>query len=97
MSNPQSLSAKVLKARYFPSSDVLGASLGHNPSYTWRNIFHGIEMLKKGVIHKIGSGLNVNIWEDPWLADSVDPKIQTSCPLNCQFRWASDLLMDNGL
>ena len=49
LTKPESLIAKVLKARYFPSCFVLDALLGANPSYTWRSIYASIYFLKKGV------------------------------------------------
>lgn len=33
ISNPNSLVARVLKARYFKHQDIMKASLGSNPSY----------------------------------------------------------------
>lgn len=33
ISNPESLVARVLKARYFKDQDIMEASLGSNPSY----------------------------------------------------------------
>src|SRR4030067_946497 len=38
MSEPDSLVSRIFKARYFPHSDYLSASLGNNPSYVWRSI-----------------------------------------------------------
>ena len=38
-SDPLSLAAHVLKAKYYPKFDFLHASLGSNPSYTWHGIF----------------------------------------------------------
>jgi hypothetical protein len=37
-------------------------------SYTFRSILHGVELLKEGIVWRIGDGTNVNIWTDPWLA-----------------------------
>jgi len=36
-------------------------------SYTWRSILKGIELLKKGLIWRVGDGRNLEIWNDPWL------------------------------
>lgn len=38
LSNPQTLVSKLFKARYFPKSSFVEASLGSNPSYAWRSI-----------------------------------------------------------
>ena len=36
LEEPSSLMARVYKAKYFPKSDVRGASIGSNPSYADR-------------------------------------------------------------
>jgi predicted lipoprotein len=33
------LITKLLKAKYFPKSNFLSSSIGHNPSYVWQNIW----------------------------------------------------------
>ena len=45
LSNLDSLCAKVYKARYYPNGDVLNSKLGCSPSYTWRSIFKGLEVI----------------------------------------------------
>ena len=34
LTNPYSLAARILKAKFFPFYDILNANLGSNPSYT---------------------------------------------------------------
>ncbi|KAL8157814.1 hypothetical protein AgCh_002506 [Apium graveolens] len=36
---PNSLASTVNKAKYFPKTDFMNSSLGHNPSFIWRSIF----------------------------------------------------------
>ena len=36
-------------------------------SYTWRSILKGLDLLKKGIIWRVGNGEKIKIWEDPWL------------------------------
>ena len=48
LTNPSSLVAKVLKARYFPTGDVLNAKLGSSPSYSWRSIYSSLEIIRRG-------------------------------------------------
>ena len=53
---PDTLSARILKAVYYPSSGFLVAELGASPSRIWRAIIDGKEVLKQGLIRRIGTG-----------------------------------------
>jgi len=64
LTNPDSLCARVLAAKYFPEGGVLKAKPKSNMSYTWRSILSGVELLKKGIIWRVGDGMNIRIWED---------------------------------
>lgn len=46
--NTSSLVHKILKARYFPSSNFLGAKLGSQPSFAWRSIMAAQTIVKQG-------------------------------------------------
>ena len=48
LSNPSSLVARVLRAKYFPTGDVLNAKLGNSASYSWRSIYNSLEVLREG-------------------------------------------------
>lgn len=65
--NPESLCAKLLKARYFPHCSALEAIPHDGISYSWRSILRGLELIKQGYIWRIGDGSSVDIWNDPWL------------------------------
>ena len=56
-----------MKARYFPNTSILEAQANLGISYTWRSILKGVELLKEGLICRIGDGTSVKIWSDPWL------------------------------
>ncbi|KAL0458058.1 UNVERIFIED_CONTAM: putative mitochondrial protein [Sesamum latifolium] len=62
LSRQTSLLSRILKARYFPRSDLLEAKVGYNPSFTWRSIWAAIEVLKMGCRWRIGDGRQVRIW-----------------------------------
>lgn len=47
--------------------DFLTASLGHNPSFTWRSIFRARDLLAEGLVWLVGSGQDIRIWKDKWL------------------------------
>ena len=46
---PDSLVAKILKANYFPADNFLQAKMGSQPSYVWRLILKGRDLLEKGL------------------------------------------------
>ena len=65
LSEPKSLCARVLKAKYFPEGDLLNCSLKKGSSYTWHSLWSGIQTFKRGHIWRVGDGSQINIWEDP--------------------------------
>ena len=60
---PESLSARVLKAKYHPTCDFLNVDMGSTPSQIWRSILEGREVLVQGLIRRIGDGQTTNIWQ----------------------------------
>lgn len=65
--NPETLCARLLKARYFPYGDILNAEARAGSSYAWRSLLKGAALVKKGIIWRVGNGESINIWHDPWL------------------------------
>jgi len=72
--NPDSLVAKLLKAKYFPHSTILEANLGCNLIYSWRSIWNVRDVLLRscwscryGLIKQI---ISVPFWgmtlPEPW-------------------------------
>jgi hypothetical protein len=56
LQEPTTLSSRMLKAIYFPESELLNAKLGSHPSQVWRAIYEGRDALKLGLISRIGTG-----------------------------------------
>jgi hypothetical protein len=65
--NPESLAAKIIKAKYFHQKSFLEANLGTQPSYAWRSILVGRELFKEGCFWRIGDRKSVSIWGDKWI------------------------------
>ena len=78
LQEPDSLSARILKAVYYPNCTVLEAGLGSNPSQVWRSIHEGCDTLKLGIIKRIGTGSETSIWQDNWIPR--DHKLRPVCP-----------------
>uniref|UniRef100_A0A803Q009 DUF4283 domain-containing protein n=1 Tax=Cannabis sativa TaxID=3483 RepID=A0A803Q009_CANSA len=56
LKNPNSHLSFLLKAHYFPQTSILTVVPGHNPSFTWRSILWGRDLLASGIIWKVGNG-----------------------------------------
>ena len=67
MQEPNSFSARILKAVYYPEGDFLDAEAGSNPSRVWRAIVEGKGVLAQGIIRRIGTGESTRIWDMNWL------------------------------
>ena len=61
---------RVLKAKYFPRCEFVEASLGNNPSYSWRSIMAAQNLVREGIRWRVGNGNNIRIWGDKWLPSS---------------------------
>lgn len=81
LQDPDSLSARILKAVYYPHGDFLGAGLGVRPSRVWRAIMEGKDVLSQGIIRRIGTGESTEIWSMNWLPrDGFLRPVATSKP-----------------
>ena len=67
LTKPDSLSARILKAAYFLETMLLDAELGGRPSQIWRAVLDGRDMLRLGIIRRIGNGQTTRIWSHSWL------------------------------
>jgi ribonuclease HI len=88
---PESLCARVLKAKYFPNGNLFDTAFPVNQSATWKAIVHGLELLKKGICWRVGSGNSIRVWRDPWI-----PRRWTRRPAGkrrpCQLKWVAQLI-----
>jgi hypothetical protein len=57
----------VLRARYFRDGQFLTASCPKAASYTWKSILHGRELLREGLVWRIGDRKSVDVWSDNWI------------------------------
>jgi hypothetical protein len=93
--HPDTLCAQILKARYYPNGFLLDTVFSGNGSSTWHAIEYGLELLKKGVIWRVGNGARIRAWRDPWI-----PRESCHVPRpprrHCRYRWVSDFLMPDG-
>ena len=52
---------------YYPKSDLLDAEVVGTPSRVWRAIVDDVQILRQGLIRRIGSGTLTRIWDMSWI------------------------------
>lgn len=65
--NSESLATRIFKSKYFLISDIMDGTLGSSPSFTWRSLFWGKELLTHGLIWRVRSGRKVSALSDRWI------------------------------
>lgn len=70
-SSPDTLLSRLLRHRYFNRSSFLDCCVGARPSYAWRSMLHGRDLLKKGLLKAVGNGEDTRVWLDNWLLAPV--------------------------
>jgi hypothetical protein len=88
---PDSLCARVLKSKYFPQGNLLDMAPAGEASPTWRAIEHEVELLKHGVINRIGDGETTHIWRDNWIQRLPNWKLLGASRM-CRLRRVSQLM-----
>ena len=78
----------VCKEGVFPSGDFLSVTKKRRSSATWRAILHGRDVLKKGLINRVGPG-NINVWQDNWI-----PGLRSLRPLVRMPKATAELVCD---
>jgi hypothetical protein len=104
--SPNSFLSKIMEAKYYWGGNFLELKLGVWPSFAWRSIFSSCELLKEGLIWRIGNGDKVCIWQDKWIPRSStvlmqpqqpywDPNARVSSLIDHETNWwKSDVLGD---
>ncbi|KAA3462609.1 reverse transcriptase [Gossypium australe] len=72
---PDSLLARVLKAKYYPNSNFSEARVGNLPSLTWRSVWAAKGLLDKGMCWRVGTGDKISIWTDLWISGNEADRI----------------------
>lgn len=75
------LVTNMMKARYFPNSDYLNASLGVSPSYMWRSIIVAHDVVKQWYRRRTGNGASTDVWKVPWLPCTKNGMLTSVIPL----------------
>jgi hypothetical protein len=93
---PYSLCARLFKAKYYPRGCLIDTVFSANSSYTWQSIIHGLELLKQGILWRVGCGSQIRIWREPWIPRPLSYRV-TSSKGRCRLKWVSELMDIHGL
>jgi hypothetical protein len=55
----ESLCSSLVKAKYYPNGELVDTTFPSDASPTWKAIEHGLELIKKRVIWRVGSGTKI--------------------------------------
>ncbi|CAN1772524.1 Putative ribonuclease H protein At1g65750, partial [Linum perenne] len=82
LQNPDLLLSRVLKSVYFPSETILTASGRARPSWGWKSIIHGRDLLLRGLRWQVGCGHLIDPCIDNWLPNPslLKPRLCRSTP-----------------
>ncbi|XP_056855145.1 uncharacterized protein LOC130504548 [Raphanus sativus] len=103
LNNPESLIAQIYKGRYFNNRSFMDCGKGIRPSYAWRSILFGRDLLQKGLIKSIGDGASTFVWSEKWIMDDTprrpvskqiifDANLKVSALINSDGSWNVNLL-----
>ncbi|CAA7058300.1 unnamed protein product [Microthlaspi erraticum] len=70
LDNPESLFSRVFKGRYYRNATPLDPIKSYSPSYGWQSIVSARPLVNKGLIKRVGSGISISVWDDPWIPAS---------------------------
>uniref|UniRef100_A0A803PFK2 Uncharacterized protein n=1 Tax=Cannabis sativa TaxID=3483 RepID=A0A803PFK2_CANSA len=94
LTNPDSLVARIFKARYYSNGTFLTAEIGSNPSFVWRSILEAQNLVANGIRWCVGDGKNINVLGDPWLPDKLNAWVSSSHPGLANAKVANLFTMD---
>lgn len=91
MTQPNSLLARVLKAKYFPSSDFMSSTFKVGASYAWRSLWASKKVLHDGLGWRVGIGEHIRIMSDNLILGSSNYKLLNP-HINCELVHVADLI-----
>jgi hypothetical protein len=94
---PESMTAKIIKAKYYPKDSIRNAKLGSKPSFAWRSLLAGSDLLEEGIIWRIGNGNSVRVRGEKWIPQPTSFSTQTCSHLIGEDTVVADLIDDSSV
>jgi len=80
INNLDSLCHHVFKAIFFPDCFILKAKDSIVGSYAWKSILSARDVIRKGLVWRIGNGESMRIKRDKWLPAQPSKSVISSIP-----------------
>lgn len=91
---PESLCARVLKSKYYPYGNLLDTVFASDASPVWRAIEADLQILKKGIVWRVGDGRKIQIQRDQWIPRK-EGLMTVSFIRRSHLRWVNQLMLPN--
>lgn len=78
---PNTLFAKLFKAKYYKDGCVLDWKFQWNQSYGWASILVDLDVIKKGIRYTVGDGKDIKVFQDNWIP-TTPPRPASGAPNN---------------
>ena len=92
--NPESLAARIMKARYFKEGNFLNTSTGSNPSYIWRSLLWGRQVILKGYRD---NWIQRPSTFQPFSTPKMSPEAKVAELIDKENRWKTEVIQQNFL
>lgn len=63
---------KLMRSEYLEGKNFFEHQKVKGSSYVWQGIISARQFIKRGCCFKIGDGLGINPWKDPWIPSLLD-------------------------
>jgi hypothetical protein len=75
--NPNTLTARILRAKYYQNSSFIEVPIRARASFVWRSICSVRSLLLHGLLWRVGDGKSIKIWGDRWLPTPITHYVQS--------------------
>jgi hypothetical protein len=83
---------QIAEIYIFSRGNILDTVFRQDASPSWHGIEYGLELLKEGIIYRVGDGRNIDLWRDNWLPRDYNLKV-TPRKTRSRIRRVSQLLL----
>uniref|UniRef100_A0A2N9FH09 Reverse transcriptase domain-containing protein n=1 Tax=Fagus sylvatica TaxID=28930 RepID=A0A2N9FH09_FAGSY len=80
LTDTNSLLYRVFKAKFFPHCSILEADPKSKGSYAWQSILKARDIIKNGIVWRVGNGKTIKIWRQRWLLEDHHRRVITPIP-----------------